>query len=308
MIRNHQRIKGYSTQQNDIWSLGVILINFATGRNPWKQANMQDPTFAAYVHKPKHFFRRILPGISDELDRILGRIFCLDPALRISLPELRLRVLKCQSFTRLPPSSVPPPPHLKPADQHHHHPTHSYCMTPPSSPARTITAMKWSGSMTDTMLAYIQGYTDDNSNIQPAAPKPVPTPCHHPAPIITATIKSNPKQYQSANPKEPQEGHTQHHHQHQQQHYPSLNPMMHMSHSDTTLNVPCDSLSSSSSVSSSEYSSALATPDASNPPQTVLSPSSITFHTSTVAPKNQQRQQPSPHQHGLVFSILPHYV
>ncbi|ORZ13143.1 kinase-like domain-containing protein, partial [Absidia repens] len=100
MIRNQQRIKGYSTQQNDIWSLGIILINFAAGRNPWKQANMQDPTFVAYVQQPRHFFRRTLPMISDELDRILGRIFCLDPALRLSLPELRLRILKCHSFTR----------------------------------------------------------------------------------------------------------------------------------------------------------------------------------------------------------------
>ncbi|ORX55067.1 kinase-like protein, partial [Hesseltinella vesiculosa] len=111
MIRNNQRIKGYSTQKNDIWSLGVILVNFTTGRNPWKQANMDDATFAAFVQQPKHFFRRILPKISDELDDILCRVFCLDPALRISLPELRLRIQKCVHFTRKPvhpPPSTPP--------------------------------------------------------------------------------------------------------------------------------------------------------------------------------------------------------
>ncbi|KAI8074877.1 kinase-like domain-containing protein [Gongronella butleri] len=112
MVRNNQRIKGYSTQKNDIWSLGVILVNFTTGRNPWKQANMDDATFAAFVQNPKHFFRRILPKISEELDAILCRIFCLDPALRISLPELRLKIQKCQSFTRnaAAPAPLPPPP------------------------------------------------------------------------------------------------------------------------------------------------------------------------------------------------------
>ncbi|KAG2219672.1 hypothetical protein INT45_011856 [Circinella minor] len=98
-IRNNTRIKGYGTQQNDVWSLGVILINLAAGRNPWKQASMNDPSFAAYVRNPSQFFKEILPCISTELNSILKRIFCLDPALRISLPELRLRILQCKSFT-----------------------------------------------------------------------------------------------------------------------------------------------------------------------------------------------------------------
>ncbi|OAC97832.1 hypothetical protein MUCCIDRAFT_122503, partial [Mucor lusitanicus CBS 277.49] len=38
----------YSTQKNDIWSLGVILINLTAGRNPWKQATVKNATFAAY--------------------------------------------------------------------------------------------------------------------------------------------------------------------------------------------------------------------------------------------------------------------
>ncbi|KAI9259467.1 kinase-like domain-containing protein, partial [Phascolomyces articulosus] len=98
-IRNNTRMKGYGTQQNDVWSLGVILINLAAGRNPWKQATVNDPAFAAYVRKPSQFFKGILPCISTELNSILERIFCLDPALRISLPELRLRILQCKSFT-----------------------------------------------------------------------------------------------------------------------------------------------------------------------------------------------------------------
>ncbi|PHZ08567.1 kinase-like protein, partial [Rhizopus microsporus ATCC 52813] len=89
---------GYSTEKNDIWSLGVILINLVAGRNPWKQADMRNATFAAYVRHPRHFFRKILPCISEELEDILLRIFCLNPALRISLPELRYHILRCSSF------------------------------------------------------------------------------------------------------------------------------------------------------------------------------------------------------------------
>ncbi|KAI9304454.1 kinase-like domain-containing protein [Cunninghamella echinulata] len=182
MIRNNRRLKGYSTQQNDIWSLGVILINFAAGRNPWKQANMQDATFAAYVQKPKHFFKRILPGISDELDRILSRIFCLDPALRISLPELRILIQKCHSFTRqhqysssssfsattkhtlkvshYPTSSLKlkhPPPHPSSSPSS----IHKNKKQSHQRPHHPITPMKWTSSFTDTMLAYVDGYILD---------------------------------------------------------------------------------------------------------------------------------------------------
>ncbi|KAI9492153.1 kinase-like domain-containing protein, partial [Zychaea mexicana] len=99
LVKNNERVKGYSTYQNDIWSLGVILVNLTAGRNPWRQATMKDPTFSTYVKKPRGFFKSILPSISDELNELLSRIFCLDPARRISLPELHLRVARMRSFT-----------------------------------------------------------------------------------------------------------------------------------------------------------------------------------------------------------------
>ncbi|KAI9020751.1 kinase-like domain-containing protein, partial [Phycomyces nitens] len=93
------KMKGYDTKQNDIWSLGVILVNFVAGRNPWKRASMDDPTFAAFVNNPHTFFETILPCISDELTPILRRLFCLDPTRRISLQELRLSIIRCRTFT-----------------------------------------------------------------------------------------------------------------------------------------------------------------------------------------------------------------
>ncbi|KAI7858618.1 kinase-like domain-containing protein, partial [Circinella umbellata] len=99
--RNNKKSKsrvGYATAPNDVWSLGVILINMAAGRNPWRQASLNDDTFCAYLADP-NFLLKILP-ISRELNHILKRIFCIDPLRRIGLDELKERIKRCKYFTR----------------------------------------------------------------------------------------------------------------------------------------------------------------------------------------------------------------
>ncbi|GAA5825405.1 hypothetical protein JCM3770_003623 [Rhodotorula araucariae] len=91
-----QRLSSYSTAHNDIWSLGVILVNLTCGRNPWKQACPSDETFCAYLGNPD-FLRSILP-ISEHTNRILKRIFALNPQARITLPELRREILSVETF------------------------------------------------------------------------------------------------------------------------------------------------------------------------------------------------------------------
>lgn len=59
---------------------------------------MRNSTFLYYVRNPHRFFRTILPRISEELERSLLRVFCLDPARRISLPELKIHIRKFVSF------------------------------------------------------------------------------------------------------------------------------------------------------------------------------------------------------------------
>lgn len=95
----------YSSPANDVWSLGVILVNLACGRNPWKRASPEDPTFKAFLKDP-HFLSSILP-ISSELETILGRIFECNPAKRISLTELQQMILACDSFTSHPQAPSP---------------------------------------------------------------------------------------------------------------------------------------------------------------------------------------------------------
>ncbi|TLD11572.1 hypothetical protein E2P81_ATG10408 [Venturia nashicola] len=76
----------YQSAPNDVWSLGVILVNLTCGRNPWKRASVEDSTYKAYRKDP-NFLKTILP-ITDECDAILRRIFDLNPNTRITLPEL----------------------------------------------------------------------------------------------------------------------------------------------------------------------------------------------------------------------------
>jgi serine/threonine protein kinase len=98
----------YETAPNDVWGLGVILVNLTCGRNPWKRACFSDHTFRSYMRDPA-FLQSILP-ISDEISYILNRIFIMDPSQRMTLPELRELIMACSQFT------VPEPSPSSPAD------------------------------------------------------------------------------------------------------------------------------------------------------------------------------------------------
>ncbi len=136
----------YASGPNDVWSLGIILVNLTCGRNPWKRASMEDSTFRAYRNNP-NFLRSILP-LSVELDFILSRIFESDARKRIQIPELRNLILGCPRFTTrstgsLPATRPPEPAYapepIVPATPESFHPFEQYpsVVTPPASPPCT---------------------------------------------------------------------------------------------------------------------------------------------------------------------------
>lgn len=98
LFQNNANSVGYATAPNDVWALGIILVNLATGRNPWKQASLKDETFHAFLSDPD-FLLKILP-ISRELNHILKRVFCVDPKRRITIQKLKEKIRKCKYFTR----------------------------------------------------------------------------------------------------------------------------------------------------------------------------------------------------------------
>jgi serine/threonine protein kinase len=103
------RKPSYRCAPNDIWSLGVILVNLTCGRNPWKQASAEDSTYRAFTRN-RNFLKTILP-LSDELNDILGMIFERNPEDRITVGELKQQILACRQFyapirqTLTPPQS-----------------------------------------------------------------------------------------------------------------------------------------------------------------------------------------------------------
>jgi hypothetical protein len=82
---------------NDIWSLGIILLNLATGRNPWKSATPGDPTFQAYLRDPMGFLPTVLP-ISPEINEILVRMLDVDWRERSTLREVRYAIEEVTNF------------------------------------------------------------------------------------------------------------------------------------------------------------------------------------------------------------------
>ncbi|PWO01237.1 kinase-like protein [Tilletiopsis washingtonensis] len=91
------RLARYDTAANDVWSLGVILVNLVCGRNPWKQACPADETFREYLRNP-NFLQDILP-ISDETNELLKRVFTVREDWRCSVAELRKMVENITRFT-----------------------------------------------------------------------------------------------------------------------------------------------------------------------------------------------------------------
>lgn len=82
---------------NDVWSLGIILVNLATGRNPWKSATPDDSTFQAYRQDPLNFLPTVLP-ISHELNKVLVRVLSLDWKSRYRLHEFRAAIENIETF------------------------------------------------------------------------------------------------------------------------------------------------------------------------------------------------------------------
>jgi serine/threonine protein kinase len=93
----HARVPTCSSRQGDVWALGVILMTIVVGSLPWQKASLRDKYFVNFLYDPD-FLYRVFP-ISRGLNYTLKGLFHPDPMCRITIKELRARVMQIEKFT-----------------------------------------------------------------------------------------------------------------------------------------------------------------------------------------------------------------
>ncbi|KAJ2051680.1 Serine/threonine protein kinase [Coemansia sp. S16] len=86
----------YAAAPNDVWALGIIIINLVSGRNPWNRAHITDPLFRRFLVDKSLLFRAI--SASPAFERILCRTLDVNPATRCTLGELQKLIAACSRF------------------------------------------------------------------------------------------------------------------------------------------------------------------------------------------------------------------
>lgn len=101
----------FSTKQNDIWAVGIILINLIASANPWTIASDEDRSFSAFLHN-SNYLRTRLP-ISTQANDLIVRILHPDPYKRLSLPKIRAEMAKIKNFFMTPEEIAVSTPHVR---------------------------------------------------------------------------------------------------------------------------------------------------------------------------------------------------
>lgn len=89
-------ISEYAAAPNDVWALGIILINLTTGRNPWNRAHVSDPLFNRFLIDRTFLYNAI--RATPEFAYIIHRVLDINPKTRCTLQELRQLVQHCPRF------------------------------------------------------------------------------------------------------------------------------------------------------------------------------------------------------------------
>jgi serine/threonine protein kinase len=88
----------YFTWANDVWALGIILINMITMKNPWTAPSKKNEQFMKYRKDPIAFFNVF--KFSDELVKLLVTVFDIEPFNRPSAAELSCKINQIPHFVK----------------------------------------------------------------------------------------------------------------------------------------------------------------------------------------------------------------
>ncbi|KAI8089890.1 kinase-like domain-containing protein [Halteromyces radiatus] len=84
----------YDAAASDVWSVGILLLAFLFGRNPWQEATSMDPSFVEYRRDPSILKNQLFPTLSPACAQFLQNVLTVDGADRPSITQVKEQFLK----------------------------------------------------------------------------------------------------------------------------------------------------------------------------------------------------------------------
>lgn len=84
----------YDAAASDIWSVGILLLAFLFGRNPWQEATCTDPSFMEFKRDPSILKTQLFPALSAPCAQFLQNVLAIDGEDRPSIDQVKEQFLK----------------------------------------------------------------------------------------------------------------------------------------------------------------------------------------------------------------------
>ncbi|ORZ19829.1 kinase-like domain-containing protein [Absidia repens] len=88
----------YDAAASDIWSLGILLLAFLFGRNPWQEATSMDPSFTEFKRDPSVLKTHLFPELSTSCTQFLHGILAMHGTDRPSIDQMKEQFLQLDSL------------------------------------------------------------------------------------------------------------------------------------------------------------------------------------------------------------------
>ncbi|KAI8342523.1 kinase-like domain-containing protein [Chlamydoabsidia padenii] len=84
----------YDAAASDVWSVGILLLAFLFGRNPWQEATDADPSFARFKRDPSVLKNQLFPTLSSSCAQFLQSILTIHGDDRPSIDQVKEQFMK----------------------------------------------------------------------------------------------------------------------------------------------------------------------------------------------------------------------